>query len=186
MCSTDSWGRCLSSGWGRAALNHSSTDTPHHRVSRHVLLLRQKERERDPGVAVTGSEREGDKPLYKSASCDLPVMLVSCERECMYACCALGRVCYCVTASIPAGEKVSVCVCTHSCQWKGKCVCVHKWQTSAGELQTGPDILARSKYTSRLSPYSPPPQLRLLRSLSYHPQLLQCMSYTHTHTYNQT
>lgn len=38
----DSWGRCLSSGWVRAALNHSSTDTPHYRVSHHVLLLRQK------------------------------------------------------------------------------------------------------------------------------------------------
>lgn len=66
----DSWGRCLSSGWVRAALNHCSTDTPHHRVSHHVLLLRQKEKR---GGQKPRGHRKTGKPLYKSASYEIDV-----------------------------------------------------------------------------------------------------------------
>lgn len=113
----DSRGRCLSGGWGRAALNHSPTDTPHHRVSPAMCGCWERDRrgegDRDP--AVTGSQRESDKPLYKSASPHLGVS---------YAC-----LCVCVCTRFTDKERetlnvlcpwmcVAVCVCvTDQCRW---------------------------------------------------------------------
>lgn len=112
-----------------------------------VTAGRLKERGRDKprgnGYWVTERKErkiEGVKPLCKSASRDFG----NTQKERMYVCCALTEW-MCVLN--PFKVIVNVCL----------CVCVCLWQTSAGEPQTGPDILARSKYTSRLSPYPDSP-----------------------------
>lgn len=51
----------------------------------------------------------------------------------------------------PCYDLGCVCVCMRALGFVCMLLCL--WQTSAGELQTRPDILARSKFTSRLSPY---------------------------------
>lgn len=73
--------------------------------------------EKNPGVAVTGSQRESDKPLYKSASCNLGVVHV---RE-IHVNAAYRRY----------GMPLEVCllcvrVCVRSCLCKRVCVCAHE------------------------------------------------------------
>lgn len=100
---------------------------------------RERERRREGGreknswAMVTGSHREKDretewgetslKPSYETETFDWDVCML---------CFAYSYQCYEVTRA---------------------CVGLCEWQTSAGEPQTGPDILARSKYTSGLSSY---------------------------------
>lgn len=121
------------------------------RVSYHVLLLRKKPRE-----LLFHATTERYKTLYKSALCDSGDR----HRLCMNIC----YLCPCwMQVSAHFSQFICKCMCAHVF------MCVYGWQTGAGEPQTGPDILARSKYTSRLSPYAmlptfllaPPPETEI-------------------------